>query len=63
MNKFNDITLGITSILGIQAVDLLHFADIIQIMLQIVIALVALYKLLKQKKPPYEDPFETPKKT
>jgi len=58
MNKLNDITLGFGSISLIQVIDLLQLAAILQIVLQLAIAIITIYKLLKSKDKHPKNPYK-----
>jgi len=51
MSKLNSFLLGGVSIVSIQVVDFLQAAGYVQLLLQLTIAIVTLYKILKPKKP------------
>ena len=58
MNKLTDITLGFGSISLIQVIDLLQLATILQIVLQLAIAFITIYKLLKSKDKHPKNPYK-----
>jgi hypothetical protein len=59
MNKIRDIILSITSISVIQAIDIMQLATILQIVLQLAIAVITIYKLLKSKDRHPKNPYKT----
>jgi len=59
MNKIRDIILSITSISIIQAIDLMKLATILQVLLQITIAIITIYKLLKPKNKHPKNPYKS----
>jgi len=58
MNKLNNIILGISSIGLIQVIDLMQLAAILQIVLQLAIAIITIYKLLKSKDKHPKNPYK-----
>ena len=58
MNKLNDITLGIASIVSIQIIDFMQIATILQIVMQLAIAIITIYKLLKSKDKHPKNPYK-----
>ena len=58
MNKLNNIILGISSIGLIQVIDLMQLATILQIILQLAIAIITIYKLLKPKDKHPKNPYK-----
>jgi|GEM_PF-4667500 len=58
MNKLNNIILGISSIGLIQVIDLMQLATILQIILQLAIAIITIYKLLKSKDKHPKNPYK-----
>jgi hypothetical protein len=59
MNKIRDIILSVTSISIIQAIDIMQLATILQITLQLAIAVITIYKLLKSKNKHPKNPYKS----
>jgi len=58
MNKLNNITLGIASIVSIQIIDFMQLATILQIILQFAIAFITIYQILKSKDKHPKNPYK-----